>query len=396
MTHTHKSIGEICELVNGRAFKQSEWSRAGLPIVRIQNLNHPKKPFNHFDGSYSEKHLIDDGAILLSWSGTPGTSFGCFRWDRGPALVNQHIFRVGIDASIVDGDYFILALNSKLDEMIGHAHGGVGLRHITKRKLESILLPIPSLREQCRIVARIDECMERAKAIESLRDESIDLACAALPSTLSEAFDNVGACCEHVTIDEVAIETRYGTSQKCTSTPTGMPILRIPNVAGGFVNFGELKYCTLDEDQRARIALENGDLLFVRTNGSRDLVGRCAIFEATGTSAQHGFASYLIRVRLDKERVLPPFLAYFLNSTHGRSEIDERRRTSAGQFNINSKNLRSIPLPLPPIDVQHQVVDSLKEREANLLRLQNCLEQTSREEALLPQSILQRAFAGGL
>ena len=64
-----KPIGELCKLINGRAFKPSEWENKGLPIVRIQNLNDLSKPFNRFDGKYSDNHFIDNGAILLSWSG---------------------------------------------------------------------------------------------------------------------------------------------------------------------------------------------------------------------------------------------------------------------------------------------------------------------------------------
>ena len=173
MSWETKPIGELCCLINGRAFKPSDWSTDGLPIVRIQNLNNPSKPFNKHDGSYAEKHFIDDGSILLSWSGTPGTSFGCFQWMRGPALLNQHIFKVLVDEDVIDGEFYIHAVNGKLDEMIQQAHGGVGLRHITKRKLEGILLPIPPLAEQRRIVSRIKECLERVSEIERLQEEAI-------------------------------------------------------------------------------------------------------------------------------------------------------------------------------------------------------------------------------
>ena len=181
-----KPIGELCDLINGRAFKPSEWETKGLPIVRIQNLNDQSKPFNRFNGSYADKHFIDNGAILLSWSGTPGTSFGCFRWMRGPGILNQHIFKVIPKDTIIDGDYFIHAVNSRLDEMIRQAHGGVGLRHITKSKLEAIHLPVPKLEEQRRIVARIKECMERVEEIEGLRVDTILEAEASLPSLLNE------------------------------------------------------------------------------------------------------------------------------------------------------------------------------------------------------------------
>ncbi|MCY3819129.1 MAG: restriction endonuclease subunit S [Gammaproteobacteria bacterium] len=147
-------LGELCGLINGRAFKPTDWVDVGVPIVRIQNLRDPLKPMNKFDGEVHERFMIDSGDVLLSWSGTPGTSFGCFVWDRGPAVLNQHIFRVEYDSSIIERDFFVSAMNSKLDEMIGRAQGGVGLRHITKAELNKIKLPLPPLEAQQRF-ARI-------------------------------------------------------------------------------------------------------------------------------------------------------------------------------------------------------------------------------------------------
>ena len=173
MTFNWKSvpIGKICRLVNGRAFKPSDWKTDGLRIVRIQNLNDPSKPFNYFAGEVETKFLIDTGDVLISWSGTPGTSFGCFIWERGTAILNQHIFKVYIDIEQVDKEFFVYAVNSKLDEMIQLAHGGVGLRHITKPKLESIELHLPELFEQKRVVSQIKDSFSRVKEITQLHQE---------------------------------------------------------------------------------------------------------------------------------------------------------------------------------------------------------------------------------
>ena len=94
-------LGQAVELVNGRAFKPSDWTPTGLPIVRIQNLNNPTASFNRYDGEVKDKFLIDTGDFLISWSGTPGTSFGAHVWERSPAVLNQHIFK-----SIIIGDAF--------------------------------------------------------------------------------------------------------------------------------------------------------------------------------------------------------------------------------------------------------------------------------------------------
>ena len=70
----------LCEVINGRAFKSSEWREKGMPIIRIQNLRNKDAPFNYFGGDVEDKHLVNEGDLLFAWSGTPGTSFGAFIW----------------------------------------------------------------------------------------------------------------------------------------------------------------------------------------------------------------------------------------------------------------------------------------------------------------------------
>src|SRR5690242_19196182 len=90
-------IGNIVRLINGRAFKPIEWSKQGLPIIRIQNLNNDKAEFNFCNFRVEDKYLIDNGTLLFAWSGTPGTSFGAHIWNKGKAILNQHIFKVEIN-----------------------------------------------------------------------------------------------------------------------------------------------------------------------------------------------------------------------------------------------------------------------------------------------------------
>ena len=110
-------VKDICTLQNGRAFKPEDWELEGLPIVRIQNLNDENAPFNYYSGEYSQIHEINNGDLLFSWSGTPGTSFGAFRWYRGKGVLNQHIFRV-LPKIDVDLDYLKYALNGNIDSII--------------------------------------------------------------------------------------------------------------------------------------------------------------------------------------------------------------------------------------------------------------------------------------
>jgi type I restriction enzyme S subunit len=113
------TLGEICNLVNGKAYNAADWSTEGLPIIRIQNLNDPAKPFNYWNGSTEKEVLVEDGDILLAWSGTPGTSFGAHIWRRGQGVLNQHIFRVDTNRELVTTEWAVTCINHQLHRLIG-------------------------------------------------------------------------------------------------------------------------------------------------------------------------------------------------------------------------------------------------------------------------------------
>ena len=343
-------LGDLCHLINGRAFKPTDWVDTGLPIVRIQNLRDPLKPMNKFDGEVQDRFLIDSGDVLLSWSGTPGTSFGCFVWDRGRAVLNQHIFRVECDSSIIERNFLVCAMNSKLDEMIDRAHGGVGLRHITKSELNKIKLPLPPLEEQRRIVA----ILNRAAKIERLRAQASERLQEFIPALFDKMFgdpvdnsmkwpkENLGA---------LVAEFRYGTSRKCTAEKRAgdLPVLRIPNVVDGVVNWDDLKFRRFERREVESLRLRVGDILFVRTNGNPNYIGRCAVYVGNRSAA---FASYLIRARLTGGNASPGYLADALALPSMRQILLRLARTTAGNYNISIRSLASLPVPLPPLDLQ--------------------------------------------
>lgn len=165
-------VKDICDLHNGRAFKPGDWGSEGLPIIRIQNLNDEKAPFNYFSGEHSPVHEINDGDLLFSWSGTPGTSFGAFRWRRGKGVLNQHIFKI-LPKIEVDKEYLKYALNGNINTIIAKAHGGVGLQHITKKELDEIDIPIIALPDQLKAVDRISSA-EKMIAMRKLELQKLD------------------------------------------------------------------------------------------------------------------------------------------------------------------------------------------------------------------------------
>ncbi|WP_444907295.1 restriction endonuclease subunit S [Microbulbifer sp. SSSA008] len=167
-------LGELVEMYNGRAFKSSEWDSSGLPIVRIQNLNNKQAEFNYFNGELAPQHRIKNGSFLISWSGTPGTSFGAFIWEGDEAALNQHINNCIFHSNETNLQYMKLAVNGCMNHFIDMAQGAVGLKHVTKGTLNNAILGFPPLSEQNRIVVKVDELMALCDQLEQQTEASLD------------------------------------------------------------------------------------------------------------------------------------------------------------------------------------------------------------------------------
>ena len=152
-------VKSCTELYNGKAFKPSDWTEQGLPIVRIQNLNNVCAPFNYYDKFVDEDVHLYGGELLFAWSGTPGTSFGAHIWQNKEAVLNQHIFKLIFDENSLYKPFYMYALNERVGSLIKAAHGSAGLQHVTRKVFESTLIPLPPFAEQKRIVTKLNTLM---------------------------------------------------------------------------------------------------------------------------------------------------------------------------------------------------------------------------------------------
>lgn len=380
-------FGSTCKLQNGRAFKPEEWSNSGTPIIRIQNLNDETKPFNYCNFEVEDRFHVNSGDLLFSWSGTPGTSFGAFFWNRGKGFLNQHIFRVDVDDERVDKNYLRYAINSKLNFIIDQAHGGVGLKHITKGKLEAIEIPLPPLAEQQRIAAMLD----KADAIRRKRQHAIQLADDFLRAVFLDMFGDpvinpkgfpVG------TIRDLVETANYGSSAKASETEGEFPILRMGNITySGAIDLKDLKYIDLSEKDKPKYLVQYGDLLFNRTN-SKELVGKTAVYDRDERVA---FAGYLIRVRTN-EHGSPYYISGYLNSEHGKSTLKNMCKSIVGMANINAQEMQNIQIVIPPVDLQEKYAELVKATKNRLVPFDD----SKRELEELFSSLSQKAFRGEL
>lgn len=173
-------LGEVARFVNGAAFKPSDWSEQGLPIIRIQNLTGTGEKFNYTTRQTKPELIVEPGDLLVSWSAT----LDVYRWTGPRGVLNQHIFKV-LSKVGVDPDFLFFALKSVIAELNTKTHGST-MKHVVRGDFESTHVYLPSLDEQRQIVDRLS----RAEGIVRLHREASTKAQAILDALIANTFLN--------------------------------------------------------------------------------------------------------------------------------------------------------------------------------------------------------------
>ena len=382
-------IGDVAELLNGYAFKSTDWRENGIPIIRIQNLNKPGAGFNCFDGELPPRFRVKRGDLLFAWSGTPGTSFGAHLWRGRDAWLNQHIFKVIFDEQLLDKEFLKAALNHNVEQYVAEAQGGGGLGHITKSRLLDSTFSLPPLLEQRRIVAamrsKIAKIQKAENALNRVQQNLVAYRDALLKQAFAKPFPRA-------TVAQVISDMRHGTSAKTNMRDNGIPVLRMGNIVQGRLVVADLRYLPRNHPEFPDLLLRPGDVLFNRTN-SAELVGKTAVYQ--GLPSPCSFASYLIRLRMS-EVYEPEFLSLYLNSIYGRRWIASVASQQTGQANVSGAKLKALSIPLPSSKDQRRIVAKLHRQLASITKRESTVLENLEKAKQLKRSLLRSALQGSL
>jgi len=170
------------------------------------------------------------------------------------------------------------------------------------------------------------------------------------------------------------------------------PYLRVANVQRGALDLSEISEFELFEGELEKWRLEPGDLLIVEGNGSKDQIGRCAIW--TGEIEDCVHQNHIIRARFSE--IIPEYVGYFLNSPDGISAMIEVASSTSGLYTLSVSKVNAISFPLPPIDEQRHIVDEVERLLSVINEMQEFFAVSLKRAERLRQSILKDAFAGRL
>lgn len=337
------NLGNVATYINGYAFKPSDWAEDGTPIIRIQDLTGNSYQMNRFKGIVDSKYDVNSGDVLISWS----ASLGVYVWNRGNAVLNQHIFKVVFDKEEVDKDFFVFQIDNLLKRAANQAHGAT-MRHLTKPVFDALPFYLPDIKTQRLISSKlnlivhlIEDHHEQLKKLDEL-----------IRSRFLEMFgepwvnDKEFPC---YSVGQVAESVTYGTSAPASDSGQ-YEYLRMNNLTdNGQLDLSDLKRIDMSDEQAEKYMVKKGDILFNRTN-SIDLVGKTALFNLNNPMI---IAGYLIRIRLS-DKVNPVYFVAYMNMPYMKEKLRNIAKGAVNQANINSKELKSIQILIPPLSLQNE------------------------------------------
>jgi type I restriction enzyme, S subunit len=372
-----KKLKDIADMTYGK----------NLPTSRFLDKGYPVFGANGIIGKYN-KYLYETPKLLVSCRGANSGNINI-------SPPESYITNNSIILNLFEEDeierrfyYYQLSIVNKSKIISGSAQPQVTIANLSElaitepndKKIKStIAQTLDSL------FSKIDAGEEGLKKVEKQLE-------AYKQSILKLLFEKENL----IAIRDLITDIRYGTSKKSDYGLGEIPVLRIPNinVMNRTLDDKDLKTSELSDVEHEKLRLKEGDILIIRSNGSIDLIGRSAV--VTQKYINYAFAGYLIRLKVDKTKVLSEYLSLALSTPFVRNQIQQKGKSTSGVNNINSQEIQDLNIPHIPLKEQSKVVENMKKTESIINYVRKAIIDSKRESKLLRQSILKKAFSGEL
>ncbi|MDO4516009.1 MAG: restriction endonuclease subunit S [Bacillota bacterium] len=323
------------------------------------------------DANDNRKMVLQNDFVINSRSDRK-QSCGVSPLDGSVSLINTVLYPAQGAPVIPAYLNYLLKNYGFAEEFYRWGHGIVADLWTTRwQEMKSILLPVPSIEEQQQIldaisaqtvkidtlIANVQMQIEKLKAYkQSLITEVVTKGLDPTMPMKDSGVEWIGDIPEQWNVAKarrIVASTQNGMTRRDLAESKGQIVLKLKNIStDGSIDYSYINRIELTEKELATYSLQDGDFLFVRVNGSKSLVGKCAIYADTGEVTAYN--DHIIRVRIN-DLCSKKFFQYYLLSVAGKTEIEHHTSTSAGQFTISGEGLRDIWLVLPPTEIQNQL-----------------------------------------
>jgi type I restriction enzyme S subunit len=309
--------------------------------------------------------------------------------EHGFGTTEFHVIRPHSDK--LDSKYLTHFLRQPFVRLEGQRRmtGSAGQRRVPRDFLKELDIPLPSIVEQRRIAMILD----KADALRQKRRTALQILDSLSQSLFLEMFGDPATNSKSmpaVALGDLFLEPPcYG-----SMTPPGergrWTSLRVGNIQDWKLDLVDEKYIDLPADKVRRYSLKDGDIMLARAIASQDHLGKCIVVYPG--ERRWAFDSHLMRLRLDLNRILPEYLSAMFRTGGGRSLFLSVTRRSAVQFNVNTKEMASLRIPLALIESQQRFFNELSVAQHAELSLRR----SASEMDSLFLSLQRQAFSGGI
>jgi restriction endonuclease S subunit len=352
------------------------------------------RPLSKVVGSYT---YFADGDVLLAKI-TP-----CF--ENGKLGIAERLANgIGFGSS----EYFVFRPDNKLSnewlyyylsrevfraEGAARMSGAVGHKRVSKEFIKNFPVPIPPLPEQRRIVGILDGAFEGIATAKANAENNLQNAHAIFQSQLQSVFTKRDAGWMEKPLGEIT-QFKNGLNFNRSSRGQTVPVIGVADFQDKyFVPDSNLETVTIDGILASDYAIQPNDILTVRSNGSKHLVGRCML--VGDIDRVISYSGFIIRIRFDAAKVHPKFLLHFMKCQATRDTLT-KGGGGANITNINQKKLSSLHVPLPQYKKQSEISDVLDAILEETQRLAGIYERKLAALDALKKSLLHQAFTGKL
>ncbi len=338
--------------------------------------------------------FLQKGDILIARLGEPLCKACIFPLD-GMYITAVDVAVLRIGSEIVNPKYLVYLLNSPwFKDQVKQYESGTTRKRISRKNLDRIEMTFPSLSEQERIVARIEELFSQLDAgVETLKKTKAQLAVyrqAVVEDAIATAKHRGATALPFGTF---VLQYQNGISKR-SGEGIQTPVLRLADIKNQRISTDDgLRLIGLSKNERDRFVLKKGELLIVRVNGSENNVGRSIVVDKDDSYAA---CDHFIRCLVDCSQIVPEYAQLLLDSFSARKHIKENMVSSAGQNTVNQTTMSSIMVFVPDISVQEKIMVSVNERLSVCDSIEQTVDTALQQAEAMRQSILKQAFEGGL
>ena len=396
-----KKLSALYQIGSSKRVLKSQWTTEGVPFYRGREVtrlavdgfvdNELFISEEHFARLSKEYGVPKAGDIVITAIGTLGNSHVVRDSDR-------FYFK---DASVlwmkrtaeVSSDFINLWLKSPLffDQL--DRGNGATVDTLTIQKLQSVELHLPPLAEQQRIVGILDEAFEGLATAKLNAEINLQNAKDLFESHLQSIFTQRGPGWVERSLGELS-QFKNGLNYNKSSGGQTLPVVGVSDFQDNyFVPFSDLQSATIDGALADNYAIQPNDILTVRSNGSKHLVGRCML--VGDVDEVISYSGFIIRIRFDAKTLFPQFLLHFLKCQVTR-DILTAGGGGANINNINQEKLSSLLVPLPPYKIQVKLALALDSMREETQRLASIYTRKLAALEALKKSLLHQAFTGEL